>query len=337
MQQKLTLPRGRVPEDSGKLLAYVNKVANLNGVDFNTAQAFVISRSPTAEAVINGTIIQSKPSPKPMTGSIEPKAPLVPAKVKTVDEIIAESAARFDRLHTLVRGAFNGAVRSLIVSGAGGTGKTFAIQKIADFYKETKGSKYELITGGMITPVNLFKLLWRNREQGAVTILDDSDTVWDNDSSIALLKAALDTSMERKLSWLSETKALADEGIDNTFKYNGACIFITNVDFQEIADKNTKKSPHIQAMLTRSMYFDMKLRANHELMIWIKHVVEKNGILVQDGLKPHQQEEILKFMLENALEFRSLSIRTAMKLSSFYKMDHAGWKGMAAEIEFRPK
>jgi hypothetical protein len=333
----LKLPRGRVPVDSGKMLAYIKNVADMNGVDFNTAQAFVIQRSPTAAAVVSGSVLPAKPSTKPMTGSIEPKPSLAPAKIKTVDEIIAESAARFDRLHTLVRGAFNGAVRSLIVSGAGGTGKTFAIQKIAEYYKETKGSKFEVVTGGMITPVNLYKLLWRNREPNAVTILDDSDTVWDSDNSIALLKAALDTSIERKLSWLSETKALADEGIDNSFKYYGACIFLTNVDFQELADKGTKKSPHIQAMLTRSMYFDMKLRQQRELMIWIKHVVEKNGILIQDGLKPHQQEEILKFMMENSTEFRSLSIRTAMKLSSFYKMDHAGWKGMAAEIEFRPK
>lgn len=320
MHGQMKLPRGRVPVDAEKLKHYIQNVAVMNSVNYDVAEKFVHSRSKD---------VQTAKKANPDVFSM----PAVPESNETDEEVIDRIAQRFDMLHTIARGACTGSVRSLVVSGAGGVGKTHAIEAILEYYRETKNIQSEVVRG-VLSAVNLYKLLHRNRTQNCVTVLDDADAIFWNEDALSVLKAALDSSLTRKISWMSESQALKQDDVPTTFLYEGSMIFITNIDFQAYVDRGVGKlAPHLQALLTRAMYLDLKLHTERDLMLWIETVVTKNHILVQDGLKHEQEKAVLAFMKENKGNLRNLSIRTALKLASFVKMNPNKWQQMAHTIE----
>jgi hypothetical protein len=319
---KLALPRGRVPTDATKLKAYIAKVALENGVSLDEAEKFVVNRSKSANDAI----------------SLNPEQHAVlPEKVseESDEETLQRLSGRFDMMHTIARGACVGNVRSVIISGVGGVGKTYDIEQMLDMYRETQNLQSEVVRG-VLTPVNLYKLLYRNRTKHCVTVLDDADQIFWNEDAVSILKAALDSSLVRKISWMSESNALKQDDVPPNFIYEGSMIFLTNIDFQDYVDKGKGKlAPHLQALLTRAMYLDLKLNDLRSLSLWIEHVVSKNHILVKGGLSLPQENEVLDFIKKNRGRLRNLSIRTALKIAQMVAMDPKGWQKMAYEVECR--
>lgn len=253
----------------------------------------------------------------------------------TDEEIIEMISQRFDILNKIAAGACEGSVRSLIVSGAGGVGKTHTIEQKVEHYVDEGDIQAEVVKG-VLTPINLYMLLYRNRHKNSVTILDDADAIFWNEDALGILKAALDSSKKRKISWLSESSALKNNDVPQTFDYHGSIIFITNIDFQSVVDGGKGKLvPHLQALMTRAIYLDLKLHTPREVGLWIDYMVQKHGILIQDGLSEDQQEDVLNFIADNRTKLRNLSIRTALKLSFMVKTSSQNWRKMAETLEFK--
>ena len=167
-------------------------------------------------------------------------------------------------------------------------------------------------------------------------MLDDADDVWFDESALSIMKAALDSSLVRKVAWMAKSPTLKEAGVENQFEYRGNMIFISNLDFRNIAEEGKLKiAPHLAALLTRSMYLDLKLHSEREVMLWIKHVIAKEGVLIQAGLNATQSAEVVEFMIENRDKISNLSLRTALKLASLYKGDPANWKKDAAVLELK--
>jgi hypothetical protein len=249
------------------------------------------------------------------------------------EEILTRTANHYSLLQKVVRGSCEGAVRSLIVSGAGGVGKTVAVENIVNHYVENEGLVVEVVKG-VISPINLFMLLWRNRESDHLIVLDDADNIFWNEDGLSLLKVALDSSPNRKISWLSQSSALADAGIPNTFKFEGSMIFITNIDFQRTVDSGRGKiAPHLQALMTRTLYVDLKLHTAREVGLWVDYMVDKYQILVGEGLTKAQQTAVMEYIQDRRSRLRNLSIRTALKIATLVKSSESEdeWK-MAADM-----
>lgn len=291
--------RGRPPKDPAKLALYLaQKAASL--------------------AVINGQLPDTDPNAKP----------------ETDEEIVNRISQRFEILNELTEGATVGIVRSLIVSGAGGVGKTYTVERILEHAKEQYGLKTEVVRG-VVSPVNLYKLLYRNCSSNDVVVLDDADAIFFNEDALSIMKAALDTSITRKISWLSESHSLKEDNVPTSFNYEGSMIFITNIDFQAHIDTGkTKLTPHLQALMTRAMYLDLQLHTSRDLVVWINHMVNKHHILVQAGLNHKQEKDVLKYLNENVDQLRNVSIRTALQLAAFVKAkpDNNEWQKMADVI-----
>jgi hypothetical protein len=254
---------------------------------------------------------------------------------ETDEEIIKRIAERFDVMYKCAKGATGGSIRSLIVSGAGGVGKTHTIERILEHAKEHKNIQFETVHG-VLSPINLYMLLYRNRTKNCVVLLDDADSIFKDESALSIMKVALDSSPVRKISWMAESHALKENDIPKEYLYEGTMIFITNLNFQGIVDSGRGSMiPHMQALMTRALYLDLKLHTQRELLVWIDYMVRKHGILIADGLTKHQQEDVLSFMKDNQDKLRNLSIRTALKLGAMVKMEGDDWKKMARNTECR--
>lgn len=248
---------------------------------------------------------------------------------ETPAERVARISERFTVMHKLAKGSIAGNVRSFIVSGAPGTGKSHTITRLLEHAKEQESIRFEVVHG-TVTAVNLYKLLFRFSGRNDIIMLDDADSIYEDEDALNLLKAALDTTNVRKLSWLSESAALRSEDIPTSFVYEGSMIFITNKDFQGIVDfGKSKMAPHFGALMSRSIYLDLKLHTPKDLLAWTCHMVERNHILVQRGVDRSQEQEALKWLRDNADKVREISIRTLLKIADFMLVEPTNWQTFA--------
>lgn len=248
---------------------------------------------------------------------------------ETPQERVARIGERFNVMYKLAKGSVSGTLRSLIVSGAPGTGKSHTIIHLLEQAKDRGDINFHKISG-TITPVNLYKTLWRHRGKNDIVLLDDTDSVYDEEESMNLLKAALDTGDRRVLSYLSESNALKSEEIDQEFEYTGSMIFITNRDlFTEIEIGRSRLIPHYKAMIDRSVYLDLKLHATEDIIAWVSYMTLKNHILVQRGLSREQELECVKWVQTHVDKLLTLSIRTMMRVGDFMLTNPAEWESFA--------
>ena len=172
--------------------------------------------------------------------------PLVEVTVPTViqesdEEVMNRIEQRFDILHQMTRATISGDVRAMIVVGPPGVGKSygveFELEKSGLFDKISgKKIKYEVVKGAM-TPIGLYCTLYRHSDANNVLVFDDCDSVFQDELALNILKAALDSGKKRKIHWNSDSAMLRREGVPDVFDFNGGCIFITNLKFDNLKSK----------------------------------------------------------------------------------------------------
>lgn len=255
----------------------------------------------------------------------------------TDGQVLKKIHDRFEVFDMLTKGSLNGDVRSLIVSGAPGISKTYTVEKLLKETAESEnrpyGFNYKVIKGN-ISPVNLFKVLQDNCNRRNITVLDDADGIFFDDDGVALLKAALDSTPERWITWNAESAALRENGeqkYNREFLYNGSMIFITNTDFQGLVDEGKSKLvPHLAALLSRSMYLDLKVHDRRAIAVWVAYLVQAKNILVHHyGIDKDQQKEAVMWLVKNRDVLRTLSIRDAMKIGQMMKAQPEEWEKTA--------
>jgi hypothetical protein len=131
---------------------------------------------------------------------------------------------RFQYIETLVDMVIKEKSKSVIISGSGGLGKTFTVlAKLkeaglvdkADTDHECDAFCVDpddpdsvctigdyVMVKGFSTPKGLYRVLYENRTK--LIVFDDVDSVWENPTTLNLLKSALDSYDVRRISWLSE-------------------------------------------------------------------------------------------------------------------------------------
>ncbi len=237
---------------------------------------------------------------------------------RTDDEIEVDINGRFEALDEMIFGMCAGKFRSIIASGNPGIGKTYT----AEYILEGAAHRSEILftsIRGYVKPTGLYKLLWESRHKNCVLMFDDADSVFDDEIGLNLLKGALDTTKRRTISWRSEKSFEAEDGdaIPNSFDFEGAVVFITNKNFDHEIRRNSKLTPHLEALISRSFYLDLNLETPRELMVRIKSVVRKTDML--GALTKSQQNDIIQYMESNVTMLRELSLRMCLKLSTIYR------------------
>ena len=188
-------------------------------------------------------------APGPMPVAVKAAKP-----VETTEEAMDRIRKRFAILDQMTDAVANGVVRGLIVSGPPGVGKSFGVEKILDEYEAMhklsggKDARTEVVKGAM-SPIGLFQTLFNNSREGDILVFDDCDSILFDEICLNMLKAVLDSGKKRTISWKSESNALRREGIPDRFDFKGGCIFITNVNFENVRSK--KIQDHLQALMSR--------------------------------------------------------------------------------------
>lgn len=260
------------------------------------------------------------------------KAKEAALKNETDEEIMERLGQRFEILEDMTRAVKKGDVRSMIVTGPPGVGKSFGVEKVlskhdvfADIADDKKLKKYEVVKGAM-SAIGLYSKLYEYSDAKSILVFDDCDSVLLDDLSLNILKAALDSSKKRMIHWNTDSRVLRSEGVPNSFEFKGGAIFITNIKFEHVRSKKLKD--HLEALESRCHYLDLTIDTEREKLLRIKQVVEQAGMLDDYELEDWAKQEVVDYIVANAKRMRELSLRMVLKVADIRVSMPAKWKSV---------
>lgn len=253
-----------------------------------------------------------------------------PKHHETDDEIKERLRKRFKMLSDITQAAKEGNVRAVIVSGPPGVGKSFGVEAQlakSDLFNTMaqRKPKYEIVKGAM-SALGLYAKLYEYAESGNVIVFDDCDSVLLDDLSLNILKAALDSSKKRWISWNTDSRLLRNEGIPSRFEFKASAIFITNIKFENVKSKKLKD--HLDALESRCHYVDLTIDSERDKVLRIKQIIE-DGMLRDYNFQPDEVDEIVEFVETNTKQLRELSLRMVLKLADLKKAFKDQWQNYA--------
>lgn len=246
---------------------------------------------------------------------------------ESMQAIDARLRNTFAVLNKIAQGVVDGHIRAAIVSGAAGCGKTYALESCLNRGQSHGLINYQSVRGSM-SAINLYKQLYDCSAEGNVLLIDDCDRIFLDIDALNILKAALDTNKTRRVHWNKESRVLDGEGVPRSFEFNGAVLFVTNIDFTAEIEAEKVMTPHYKALMSRSMYVDLGIHSKREILVRIGQVVFSESFLRENTISREQAKELMKWLTENLPRVRTLSIRTVLQLANLAKTD-TDWRNMA--------
>ena len=250
---------------------------------------------------------------------------------ETETEAMDRIATRFAVLDEMSKACISGDIRAMIVTGPAGIGKSHGVnlqmEKASMFDRlASKKVRFEVVKGAM-SGIGLFAKLYKFSDAKNVLVFDDCD-IWEDQDALNVLKGALDSGKTRRISWNKDSRILRDEGIPNSFNFNGSIIFITNKSFD--AKKAGKMQPHLDALQSRCHFLDLTVDSERDKMLRIKQVHRDadGGLFSEYDFTQEQTDEIMSFIWDNHSKLREVSLRMCLKVADLDKIS-ANWRELA--------
>ena len=252
-------------------------------------------------------------------------------KKESDEQIMERIGKRFDILDDMTKACINGDVRAMIVVGPPGVGKSYGVERQlekAGVYTElsSRPKPYDVVKGAM-SAIGLYCKLFNYKEKDNVLVFDDCDSVLQDELSLNILKAALDSKKTRKICWNTDSYKLRNEGVPDTFNFEGSAIFITNVKFENV--KSKKLQDHLEAVQSRCHYLDLTLDTARDKLLRIKQIASTGALFQDYDFNGHQVEEMLDFMTDNQDNLNELSLRMALKIADLRNISNSNWRELA--------
>jgi len=254
---------------------------------------------------------------------------------ETDEDIMDRMRDRFDMLEEMTKATKKGDVRAMIVSGPPGVGKSFGVEKVLGKHDliatlGERAPKYEVVKGAM-SAIGLYVKLFKYADKDNVIVFDDCDSIFADELSLNILKAALDSKKTRRIHWNTDSFKLRNEGVPNSFEFKGSAIFITNLKFDKAKGKIKE---HLMALESRCHYVDLTIDTEREKMLRIKQIVG-DGMLNEYALSDETKDDIVDYIDINKKRLRELSLRTVLKVADLAKAFPQRWEAMAENTVMR--
>ena len=249
-------------------------------------------------------------------------------------EIVERIRERFDMLKDMTKAVKKGNVRAMIVSGPPGVGKSHGVEEVLERYQMMEtlgGTKQHEVIKGATSAIGLYCKLFKMADKGKVVVFDDCDSIFNDELSLNILKAALDSKKTRTIHWNTDSFKLRNEGVPDSFRFEASAIFITNLKFDKVKGKLRE---HLEALESRCHYMDLTIDSDKDKILRIKQVVQ-DGMLDAYDLEDEVKEEIMDFIDVNKNRLRELSLRTVLKVADLAGAFPDKWEAMAEDTVMR--
>jgi len=214
---------------------------------------------------------------------------------------------------------------------------TYTITKKIKEMIGPEGDKWVHIKG-KLSPLGMYQAIFLNREK--LIVFDDADSVFANQDTVNMLKAALDSYEERVISWISPTTVdvsrMSSEDLlafyteieemlrtdpsgkikfPNKFEFTGRIIFISNLPESKIDS----------AIKSRSFVIDITLNAS-DVFKRMESILEHIG-----GDAPiEEKKEVLDYLKDNVagMDGKEVNMRTFILAMRIKQSGTSRWKDM---------
>lgn len=220
---------------------------------------------------------------------------------------------RFVFLEDFVLMVGDGTSPSLLVTGEGGLGKTFTVNKAMrrsgrqmldpemiaslDEGSSIDDKKFYTVVKGYSTAKGLYRTLYENRNR--IIIFDDCDTVLRDPVALNLLKGALDSYDKRVISWNAES--FGDDELPRSFEFKGGVIFISNLPVYKVD----------QAVRSRAICIDLSMTTQQKIDR-METLIKADEFLPDYSAKTKRMA--LDFLEKFQNEAKELSLRTLIQI-----------------------
>jgi hypothetical protein len=166
-------------------------------------------------------------------------------------------------------------------------------------------------------------------------VLDDADGILYDEDGLNVLKAALDTKPVRKIHWGTNSIILEKEGVPSNFEFKGAVIFLTNIKWDQ--SRSARISNHLEAIMSRTHYLDLRIDTLRERAIHISNVVDTTDMLWEYNFTKAEIDDLMAWIMSNITKLKNFDLRTVIKASDLMKAMPRNWKTRAAKTLFKAK
>jgi len=237
---------------------------------------------------------------------------------------------RFEFVENLVQMIATGLQPSAVITGEGGLGKTYTVNKtlIASGLKDlselgaleegsvVRRTKAFVSIKGYSTPKGLYRTLYENKD--SVIVFDDCDSILKDPVALNLLKSALDSYGKRIISWMAEGFG-RDDDLPRSFEFKGRVIFISNLGQDKID----------QAIRSRSMMVDLTMNEDQKIER-METIAASDEFLPEFTLEYKKDAlDLIRSLKDDAKE---ISLRTLISVTKIRASGNKNWKGMATYI-----
>ena len=224
-------------------------------------------------------------------------------------------------IETLTKGVANDAW-SLLLMGEAGQGKT---QGVSDTLDES-GVSWTGVKGST-SAIGLYKFFYENRDH-KVIVIDDSDAIFESEEAGNILKAAMDTCKERKITWSKQNSNLQSMNIPSEYIMTARVIIITNKDLEVGEGRMSRAQRIMKPVVDRAPIFKTGLPTREWEIEYLRMMFADNKILCfgERGMTKDEQKEIIQFVIQYSDHFNTLSFRLLDKICGFYKEMPKTWK-----------
>jgi hypothetical protein len=222
---------------------------------------------------------------------------------------------RFDFLTDFVNMVSDRTSASLLVTGEGGLGKTFTVNKSLkmaglqnsadlvgfgsdDVLLPSQSQKVYTIVKGYSTAKGLYRTLYENRNR--IVVFDDVDSILRDPVALNLLKGALDSYDRRFISWNAES--FGDDDLPRSFEFKGGVIFISNLPIFKID----------QAIRSRAICVDLSMTTEQKIER-MGHILESEDFMPDYELTV--KKSALAFLSKMQDEAKEISLRTLIAVT----------------------
>lgn len=212
----------------------------------------------------------------------------------------------------------NGNSELLIIESRGGLGKSRLTEEVLQEISSIKIVSH-------ITPLQLYILGYKFKN--LPLIIDDCDGLLYNDQNISLLKMFCETRETKRVSWLSTSGILKEQGAPLSYETKSKVLILTN-DFQKL-------TKNLGALSDRGWHILFE-PTDEEILNRIKEI---KGFCSFD-LSIEEVDEVYG-LIEQYSSFGKFSLRTFVKGLALYKQcknNETNWKEiLLQEMKINPK
>lgn len=268
----------------------VGKISTVSGLDRSAVAAH---------------FVQNNITPKPSNIDADKFKNLLPK---------VEVKKRWSSYRVMLNMVAKGTSKSMIAYGTGGVGKTYNMKKVFEGHRlkefeegMTPGfGDYDFVKiTGKSTPTAMYKALYEHN--GKIVVFDDCDSVLKDETSINILKGALDTTGDGTITYGSSVKLKDGNGeeIPQRFSFVGRAAFISNLMPNEMP----------QPLRSRALTVDLSMTAD-ETLTMLKEIVHdmpfqnNRGEAIQVSAEDRNAAVALMEKYKNQIDIGDLNART---------------------------